>query len=90
MTGRTLDGIELELDAGDLVALEGPSATPTESLDTTTGGDIIDLLAGLAAEHGATVVLATNDAELVRRAPRRVAMRDGQLAPPVMLVSLAL
>jgi putative ABC transport system ATP-binding protein len=59
---------------------------PTGNLDTTTGGDIIDLLAGLAAEHGATVVVATHDAELARRAPRRVAVRDGRLAPPVMLV----
>jgi ABC-type lipoprotein export system ATPase subunit len=86
MRVRALDGIELEIDAGDFAALEGPSGKPTGSLDTKTGGDIIDLLAGLAAKHGATVVVATHDAELPRRAPRRVAMHDGRRSPPVMLV----
>jgi putative ABC transport system ATP-binding protein len=53
---------------------------PTGNLDTATGADIIDLLAGLAAEHGATVIVATHDADLASRAPRRVAIRDGRLA----------
>ena len=53
---------------------------PTGNLDTKTGADVIDLLAGLAASHGATVVVATHDAELAARAPRRLAMRDGRLA----------
>jgi putative ABC transport system ATP-binding protein len=52
---------------------------PTGNLDTATGGEIIDLLAGLAAEHGSTVIVATHDAELAARAPRRLAMRDGRL-----------
>jgi len=55
---------------------------PTGNLDTATGGDIIDLLAGLAAEHGATVIVATHDADLAGRAPRRLALRDGRLAVP--------
>jgi putative ABC transport system ATP-binding protein len=52
---------------------------PTGNLDSTTGGDIVDLLASLAAEHGATVIVATHDAELAARAPRRISMRDGRL-----------
>ena len=52
---------------------------PTGNLDTKTGAEIIDLLARLAAERLATVVVATHDAELAKRAPRRVAMRDGVL-----------
>ena len=40
---------------------------------------MIDLLAGLATSHGATVIVATHDAELAARAPRRLAMRDGRL-----------
>jgi putative ABC transport system ATP-binding protein len=56
---------------------------PTGNLDTKTGADVIDVLAGLAAEHGATVVVATHDAELAQRAPRRLAVRDGKLAAPV-------
>jgi putative ABC transport system ATP-binding protein len=53
---------------------------PTGNLDTATGADIIELLAGVAAEHGATVIVATHDADLASRAPRRVAIRDGRLA----------
>ena len=53
---------------------------PTGNLDTATGGEIVDLLAGLAAEHGSTVIVATHDATLAARAPRRIAMRDGKLA----------
>ena len=53
---------------------------PTGNLDTQTGADVIDLLTGLATSHGATVVVATHDAELAARAPRRLAMRDGRFA----------
>ncbi len=52
---------------------------PTGNLDSKTGGEIIDLLAGLAAEHGSTVIVATHDATLAARTPRRIAMRDGRL-----------
>jgi putative ABC transport system ATP-binding protein len=52
---------------------------PTGNLDTETGADVIGLLAGLASSHGATVIVATHDAELAARAPRRLAMRDGRL-----------
>jgi putative ABC transport system ATP-binding protein len=53
---------------------------PTGNLDTATGGEIVDLLAGLAAEHGSTVIVATHDPALAARAPRRVRLRDGRLA----------
>jgi len=53
---------------------------PTGNLDSKTGGEIIELLAGLAAEHGSTVIVATHDATLAARAPRRVQMHDGVLA----------
>jgi putative ABC transport system ATP-binding protein len=59
---------------------------PTGNLDTATGGEIIDLLANLAAEHGSTVIVATHDASLASRAPRRVTMRDGKLAGTVRAV----
>jgi putative ABC transport system ATP-binding protein len=58
---------------------------PTGNLDTKTGMDVIELLAGLAARHGSTIVVATHDAGLASRAPRRLGMRDGSLfgaAPP--------
>jgi putative ABC transport system ATP-binding protein len=53
---------------------------PTGNLDSATGGEIIELLASLAAEHGSTVIVATHDATLAARAPRRIAMRDGKLS----------
>ena len=52
---------------------------PTGNLDTATGREIIELLAGLAAEHGSTVIVATHDVGLAERAPRRISMRDGRL-----------
>ena len=51
---------------------------PTGNLDSATGGEIIELLSGLAAEHGSTVIVATHDVGLAARAPRRLAMRDGR------------
>ncbi len=52
---------------------------PTGNLDSTTGAEVIDLLAGLAGRRGTTVVVATHDVTLASRAPRRVAMRDGRI-----------
>jgi putative ABC transport system ATP-binding protein len=57
---------------------------PTGNLDSATGSDVIDLLAGLAAQHGATVIVATHDAGLAERAPKRLAMRDGKILSPVL------
>jgi putative ABC transport system ATP-binding protein len=57
---------------------------PTGNLDSTTGGEIIDLLANMAAVHGATVIVATHDIELAGRAPRRISMRDGRLVAPAL------
>jgi len=54
---------------------------PTGNLDTTSGADVIELLVELAARRGTTVVVATHDADLARRALRRLTMRDGRLAP---------
>jgi putative ABC transport system ATP-binding protein len=53
---------------------------PTGNLDSKTGADVIELLAGLGQAHGTTIVVATHDATLARRAPRRIAMRDGAFA----------
>jgi len=60
---------------------------PTGNLDSATGADVIDLLAGLAAKHGATVVVATHDADLASRAPKRLAMRDGKILSLVSAVA---
>ena len=62
---------------------------PTGNLDTETGREIIELLAGLAAEHGSTVIVATHDTTLAARAPRRLALRDGRLVGGPVLASSA-
>jgi putative ABC transport system ATP-binding protein len=57
---------------------------PTGNLDTQTGAEIVESLAGLAAQRGTTVIVATHDIVLADRAPRRLRMRDGRLlAPPL-------
>ena len=52
---------------------------PTGNLDSRNGADVVEQLAGLAAQRGATVIVATHNTELASRAPRRLAMRDGRL-----------
>jgi len=56
---------------------------PTGNLDTRTGSEVIDSLAGLAARRGTTVIVATHDIVLADRAPHRLTMRDGRLLAPV-------
>ncbi len=52
---------------------------PTGNLDSTTGNEIMELLAGLAQE-GRTVILVTHDAELAARWVGRILrIRDGVL-----------
>jgi len=52
---------------------------PTGNLDTGTGRHIMDLLFGLSAERGTTLLLITHDRELARRCHRTVAMADGRV-----------
>ncbi|MBK0401137.1 ABC transporter ATP-binding protein [Limibaculum sp. M0105] len=53
---------------------------PTGNLDGRTGEAVIELLFGLAAEEGATLVLVTHAPELAGRCTRVVTMRDGRIA----------
>src|ERR1700744_2809447 len=50
---------------------------PTGSLDSLTGGEVMDVLTGLARELGSTVVLVTHDASVAAYADREVMVRDG-------------
>lgn len=52
---------------------------PTASLDSRTGGAIVDLFARLNAERGTTFLLATHDAAIIERAPRQVRLHDGRV-----------
>jgi putative ABC transport system ATP-binding protein len=52
---------------------------PTGNLDSRTGGEIIDLLLGLARGHGTTLLAVTHDAALAARGDRVLHIRDGLL-----------
>ena len=49
---------------------------PTGNLDTSSGGDIMNLFVELW-EQGHTILVITHDPALAKRAPRRVEIRDG-------------
>jgi len=52
---------------------------PTGNLDATTGGEIIDLMFGMNAEAGTTLVLVTHDEALARRCGRILRLAAGRL-----------
>lgn len=52
---------------------------PTGNLDAKNGAAIVDLLFGLQASHGATLILVTHAADLAARCSRVVQIADGQI-----------
>jgi putative ABC transport system ATP-binding protein len=52
---------------------------PTGNLDTGTGNSILDLLRGLSADGGLTVLMATHSAEAAAVADQVVRMSDGRI-----------
>jgi putative ABC transport system ATP-binding protein len=56
---------------------------PTGNLDSRTGAGIVDLLLGLRAERGMTVVLATHDSQVAARCDRVVRLLDGRVTDDV-------
>jgi putative ABC transport system ATP-binding protein len=53
---------------------------PTGNLDGATGAAVMDLLFGLRAELGTTLLLVTHDPRLAERCGRVVAIADGRIA----------
>ena len=53
---------------------------PTGSLDSQTGAAVIDLLFGLNADAGTTLVLVTHDEKLAARCGRRIRLVAGRMA----------
>ena len=52
---------------------------PTGNLDSRTGGEIIDLLLGLARAQGTTLLAVTHDTGVAARGDRVLHIRDGML-----------
>jgi putative ABC transport system ATP-binding protein len=52
---------------------------PTGSLDSRTGGEVIDLLLELRREHGLTIVLVTHDPAVGARMERTIELLDGRV-----------
>ena len=55
---------------------------PTGNLDGATGQVVMDLLFGMQAQHGTTLLLITHDNGLAARCGRRVRIADGQVQVP--------
>ena len=51
---------------------------PTGALDSTTSGEIMDLLAEINRE-GVTVLIVTHDSEVASRTPRTIRIHDGKI-----------
>jgi putative ABC transport system ATP-binding protein len=52
---------------------------PTGNLDSETSADVLELFCTLA-DDGTTVVIATHDGDISRRATRTITLHDGQVA----------
>lgn len=52
---------------------------PTGNLDGKTGDTVIDLLFGLSARHGTTLMLITHNPALAERCTRDVMLEDGRI-----------
>ncbi len=52
---------------------------PTGNLDSRNGQHIFELMQGLHAQNSVTLLLVTHDAELARRAERRIVLADGRV-----------
>ena len=55
---------------------------PTGNLDSVNAERTLDLLAGLVAAEGQTILMATHDPVAAARAGRTVVLLEGRIAPP--------
>jgi putative ABC transport system ATP-binding protein len=62
---------------------------PTGNLDRTTGTVVMDLLFGLRARLGTTLLLITHDPLLAERCERQVRIEDGQIVSDTSSLKLA-
>lgn len=60
---------------------------PTGNLDSTTGGEIVELILDLRAAREMTVLVATHDPVVASRCDRVVRLRDGRIVDDVLVPS---
>jgi len=53
---------------------------PTANLDSATGGALLDMMHELNEKTGMTFIFSTHDENVIRRARRKVVLRDGLIA----------
>jgi putative ABC transport system ATP-binding protein len=82
-TARTLSGGEQQRVALARAFVTQPAILfadePTGSLDSTTGGAIIDLMFALNREYGSTLIVVTHDPDVASRCGRWVELRAGRI-----------
>jgi ABC-type lipoprotein export system ATPase subunit len=61
---------------------------PTGSLDTQSGGEIMDLLETINRGQGTTILIVTHDPKIARRTRRILTMRDGKIVDDHRVQSL--
>ena len=80
-----LSGGQMQRVAVARALVAGPSLLladePTGNLDSRSGAQVLELIAGLAAASRVTILLATHADEAARRAHRVLRLRDGRLEP---------
>jgi predicted ABC-type transport system involved in lysophospholipase L1 biosynthesis ATPase subunit len=52
---------------------------PTGNLDSRNSAEVMNLLLGLAAESGTTLVVVTHDEQLATRGDRKLVIKDGSI-----------
>ena len=81
---HTLSGGEMQRTAIARALVHAPALVladePTGNLDSRAAEQVVALLRGLAARHGATVVMVTHSREAAAAADRVVELRDGRVA----------
>jgi putative ABC transport system ATP-binding protein len=58
---------------------------PTGNLDSANATEVLDLIAGLRAEHDMTIVLASHDPQVAARSERLIRLRDGAVTDDIQL-----
>jgi len=79
-----LSGGEMQRTAIGRALVNGPSVLladePTGNLDSKAGREVLELLAHLNSERGATILLATHSQEAAAFARRIIHLRDGSIS----------